>query len=171
MLEPFLGTIAFFGFNFAPRGWATCEGQMMGIAQHSALFALLGNQYGGDGRVTFALPDLRGRFPMGRGQGQGLPPYTQGQMGGAPHVTLTQNNLPAHTHGVATSTQSTSKAPQGNVPAVSTGGAAYGSTPNGGAMNPGMIQPAGGSQPFSTMPPYLVGNWCIAIEGVFPSRD
>lgn len=171
MMDPYIGTIAFFGFNFAPRGWATCQGQLMSISQNTALFSLLGTMYGGDGRTTFALPDLQGRFPMGQGQGPGLPNYGQGQAGGSPQTTLTQNNLPAHTHAVGTAAQPTSKSPQGNVPAVSTGGAAYGPAVDGGAMNGSMIQPAGGSQPFSTMPPYLVGNWCIALEGVYPSRN
>lgn len=170
MIDPFLGTIAFFGFNFAPSGWAKCEGQLLSIAQNQALFALLGTTYGGDGRSTFALPDLRGRFPMGEGQGQGQPNYSHGAVGGSSQVTLLQNNLPAHTHGVNTAAQPSSKSPQGNLPAVSTGGAAYGSPSDGGTMNPNMVQPAGGNQPFSNMPPYLAGNWCIALVGVFPPR-
>lgn len=170
MLEPFIGTIALFGFNFAPKGWAQCHGQLLSIAQNQALFSLLGTQYGGDGRVTFALPDLRGRAPIGFGQGPGLPSYEVGQVGGTPTVTLIQSQMPHHSHGVNAGGAATSKLPAGNLPAMSTGGAAYGSTPSE-SMAPGMVQPVGGNQPHENMSPYLAGNWCIALEGVFPSRN
>jgi microcystin-dependent protein len=168
-MEPFLGTITLFGFNFVPRGWAACQGQLLSISQNSALFSLLGTQYGGDGRTTFGLPDLRGRVPLGQGQGPGLGNYTVGEIGGLEQVTLNQTQLPAHTHGVAAATTATSKSPVGNLPGVATGGSAYGPTA-GGSMSTGMVQPVGSNQPHPNMQPYLVGNWCIAVEGIFPSR-
>jgi microcystin-dependent protein len=169
-MEVLLGTIQLFAFNFVPRGWAACDGRVLQVQQHSALFALLGVQYGGDGQTTFALPDLRGRVPMGQGQGPGLPNYVPGQLGGVPDVTLTSAQMPVHTHGVAAATAPTSKSPVGNLPAPATGGSAYGPTVAG-AMSPSMVQPAGQSMPHTNMQPYLVANWCIAIEGIFPSRD
>lgn len=169
-MEPFIGTIMLFSFNFAPRGWAACNGQLMPIAQNSALFSLLGTQYGGDGRTTFALPDLRGRVPMGQGQGPGLSNYTIGQAAGEEQVTLSSAQLPPHTHGVNAAASATSKAPMGNLPAVSTAGSAYGPTAAG-TMAAGMVQSAGNGQPHSNLQPYLVGNWCIALQGVFPSRN
>lgn len=168
-MEPFIGTIMFFGFNFAPRGWAKCQGQLLAISQNTALFSLLGTQYGGDGRTTFALPDLQGRVPIGEGQGPGLPPYSIGQTGGAPAVTLISTQIPAHTHGINAAASATSKVPMNNLPAATAGGSSYGPTVSG-AMASNMVQPAGGGQPHENMQPYLVGNWCIALEGIFPSR-
>lgn len=170
MLEPFIGTIALFGFNFAPNGWAHCHGQLISIQQNSALFALLGTLYGGDGVTTFALPDLRGRAPIGFGQGPAQPNYLMGQTGGTPAVTLTSPQMPHHSHGVSTADAATSKMPTGNLPAISTGGASYGPTAAG-SMAPAMVQPAGGNQPHENMSPYLAGNWCIALVGVFPARS
>lgn len=169
-MEVFLGTIMLFGFNFTPRGWAICQGQLLSIAQNSALFSLLGTQYGGDGRTTFALPDLRGRVPLGFGQGPGLSDYPIGQLGGTEQVTLTSGQMPPHSHGVNAAASATSKAPMNNLPAVSTGGSAYGPTAAG-TMAAGMVQSAGNGQPHANMQPYLVANWCIALEGIFPSRD
>src|SRR5690554_3779128 len=138
MYDAFLGTIALFAFDWAPKGWARCEGQILAIPQNTALFALLGVTYGGNGVTTFALPDLRGRTPMGAGQGPGLSPRQQGQAGGTEIVSLLQSQMPAHTHGITAAAAATSKAPMGNLPAVSTGGAAYGPTPAG-AMSGVMV--------------------------------
>jgi microcystin-dependent protein len=169
MTEPFLGEIRNFGFNFAPRGWATCGGQLLPISQNTALFALLGTIYGGDGRTTFGLPDLRGRIPMSFGQGPGLSPRTQGELSGQEQVTLTQSQLPAHSHTVSASSTATTKNPSGAIPAVTNAGASYGTTADL-AMNPAMTSGPAGSQPHNNMQPYLVTNWCIALEGIFPSR-
>lgn len=169
MYDAYIGTIALFAFDFAPRGWATCQGQILSISQNTALFSLLGTTYGGDGRTTFALPNLSGRTPIGAGQGPGLSPRYQGEQGGQEHVTLLQTEMPAHVHGVNAAVAATSKAPNGNLPAVSSGGAAYGPTASG-AMGVHMLQMSGGSQPHPNMQPYLVGNWCIALEGIYPPR-
>ncbi|WP_156254147.1 phage tail protein [Pseudactinotalea terrae] len=169
-MEVYLGTIQLFGFSFAPRGWAICNGQLLSIAQNSALFSLLGTYYGGDGQTTFGLPDLRGRAPLGQGQGPGLSPYSIGQVGGQEQVTLLSSQMPPHGHGVAAATAATSKSPSGNLPAVATGGAAYGTSASQ-SMSPAMVQPNGGGQPHENRPPYLVANWCIALQGIFPSRD
>ncbi|WP_420111076.1 phage tail protein [Pseudactinotalea sp.] len=168
-MDVFLGTIQLFGFNFAPRGWALCQGQLLAVSQNSALFSLLGTTYGGDGQTTFALPDLRGRVPMGQGQGAGLSGRVVGDVGGTEAVTLTPGQLPAHTHGVSAASAATSKSPSVARPAVAAGGAAYGTAATV-SMAAGMVQPAGQSQPHDNMQPYLVGNWCIAVEGIFPTR-
>src|SRR3954454_5741331 len=126
MSDPFIGELRLFGFNFAPRNWATCDGQLMSISQNTALFSLLGTQYGGNGQTTFALPDLRGRVPKHAGQGPGLSTYTIGQVGGTETQTLSASQMPAHTHAVAASTDdATTSQPGGKVPAA-VGGGAYG---------------------------------------------
>lgn len=169
MSEPFIGEIRLFGFDFTPKYWAQCNGQLLSIAQNSALFSLLGTTYGGDGRVTFGLPDLRGRSPIGQGQGQGLSLYQMGQVGGTEQVTLVQANLPPHSHPVHCFTDDTNQGtPQNNFPANIPNG--YASSSNA-SMAPGMIGPAGNSQPVSTLSPYLTMNYCIATSGVFPSRS
>jgi len=169
MSDPFIGEIRMMGFNFAPRGWATCDGQLLSIAQNSALFSLLGTMYGGDGRVTFGLPDLRGRAAKHQGQGPGLPAYTMGEKAGSESVTLSQAQMPQHTHLVACQPEDgNSGVPTNSFPAPIANG--YSST-GGGTMNPGMLAPAGGNQPVSTLPPYLVVNFCIALEGIFPPRS
>lgn len=172
MSEPFLGMIATFGFNFAPRGWAFCSGQILPIAQNTALFSLLGTTYGGNGQTTFALPDLRGRRAIHFGQGPGLSNYDLGQVSGTETATLTVNQMPPHTHSFAPlSANFTADAgkPNGNVPASVS---SYTSPANiNGAMAPGNTGPAGGGQPFSILDPYLALNFCIALEGIFPSRN
>src|SRR5689334_21806331 len=145
MAEPFLGQICIFGFNFAPNGWAFCQGQLMPIAQNTALFSLLGTQYGGNGQTTFALPDLRGRVPLGFGQGPGLSPYTIGEQAGVEAVTLVQGQMPQHSHLVSANGNPGPEAgPINNFPAADGGGVTteY-ATSASGTMNPGMIQPAG----------------------------
>jgi microcystin-dependent protein len=175
-MDVFIGTISLFGFNFAPRGWAMCAGQLLPISQNSALFALLGTMYGGDGIQTFGLPDLRGRVAVGMGNGPGLSPYNQGQMAGSETVTLLQTEMPMHNHLLNVSgSGATSTTPSGNVLAVSalpdeSPVNTYGPTPNATA-NPQAIGMAGGNQPHQNIQPYLALNYCIALEGIFPSRN
>jgi microcystin-dependent protein len=169
MSEPFLGQISIFGFNFPPRGWALCNGQILPIAQNTALFSLLGTMYGGNGQTTFGLPDLRSRVPVHFGQGPGLSSYTQGQAGGTETVTLNQNQMPAHSHlATANNASATASRPAGAVPS---GGGAYAATSDGTTMNPSFIGSTGGSQPHDNIQPYLVLNFSIALEGIFPSRN
>lgn len=170
MTDPFLGEIRNFAFNFAPRGWAQCQGQTLSISQNTALFSLLGTMYGGDGRTTFALPDLRGRVSIAPGQGPGLTPRSQGETGGSEAVTLTSAEIAPHTHQVAASSAASSKNPSNGLPAYTAADSSYGT--NGDiAMSPSMIRPNSGGQPHENMQPYLVTNWCIAIEGIYPSRQ
>lgn len=170
MSEPFMGEIRNFGFNFAPQGWAQCQGQLLSISQNTALFSLLGTMYGGDGRTTFALPDLRGRAVISVGQGPGLSNRSQGEVGGEEQVTLTGPQVAAHTHPAAGSSTATGKSPAGSVPAFTAGGSSYGTTTDL-TMSPAMVGPNSGGQPHDNMPPYLVTNWCIALQGIYPSRN
>jgi microcystin-dependent protein len=170
MTEPFLGEVRLFGFTFAPLGWATCDGQIMSIAQNTALFSLLGTTYGGNGQTTFALPDLRGRVPVHMGQGPGLSSYVEGQVGGTENVTLLANQLPPHGHTVAGASAATTKNPTNAVPAFTGSGASYGTSPDL-QMSPAMISGGGSSLPHENLQPYLVLNWCIALQGIYPSRN
>ncbi|WP_262249950.1 phage tail protein [Parapedobacter soli] len=180
-MEPFLGQIIMVGFNFAPRGWAFCNGQLLSIAQNTALFSLLGTTYGGDGKTTFALPDLRGRCAVGMGQGPGLSNYSQGEMAGQEHVTLIQNQIPTHTHSLtASSANGTVSDPTNAVIAnnqvtIERGktvpGSAFNPGPANVAMSPQAIGPAGGSQPHENRQPYIAMNYIIALQGIFPSRN
>jgi microcystin-dependent protein len=177
MSEPFLGEIRMVGFNFAPRGWALCNGQLMSIAQNTALFSLLGTTYGGNGQTTFALPDLRGRAPLHQGQGPGLTPRTIGESSGSEAVTLLITEIPAHTHLLEASSGT------GNANTATSNFIASTSDPNTGeafnsfataantTMNPASIGVSGGSQPHENMQPYLCVNFVIALEGIFPSRN
>lgn len=169
MSEPFLGEIRIFPYNFAPRGWALCQGQILPIAQNTALFSLLGTTYGGNGQTTFALPDLRGRTPVGVGQGPGLSSIDLGEVAGSETVTLTVNQMPSHNH-AANATQSAASAtrPSGQFPA---GGGAYGSPSDGSTLAPTFIANAGGNQPVGLRPPFLGLEYCIALAGIFPSRN
>ena len=169
-MDPFLGELRLFGFNFAPVGWAMCQGQLIGISQNTALFSLLGTMYGGDGMSTFGLPDLRGRTAVGMGQGPGLADYVQGQVGGTETVTLTAAQLPAHNHSVAASSAATGKSPAATVPGYTADGSTYGTTADL-AMSPTMVGGGGGGQPHANLQPYLALNWCIALQGIFPSRS
>jgi microcystin-dependent protein len=169
--EPFLGEIRIFGFNFAPLGWAQANGQLLPILQNTALFALLGNQFGGNGTTTFALPDLRGRVAIHQGQGPGLTNHTIGQAGGTETVTLTTAHLPNHTHQLeASSAPATTTHPAGAVLAHTTT-AIYARAANETAMNKTAIGHAGSSQSLAVAPPYLTLNFCIALQGIFPSRS
>jgi microcystin-dependent protein len=165
--------LACFGFNFAPRGWALCNGQILAISQNAALFSLLGTTYGGNGTTTFALPNLQSRWPLHFGQGSGLSNYVLGQVGGVENVSLNISNIPAHTHTVAplaNSAQGNNAHPGGNFPA-SAGSQIYNTANDNTAMGASNTGPAGSSIPFSALPPYLALNWCIALEGIFPSRN
>ena len=173
MAEPFLGQIIMFAGNFAPVGWAFCDGQLLPISQNTALFSLLGTTYGGTGITTFALPDLRGRVPLHVGQGPGLSSYVLGQVGGAENATLQVTNLPSHTHSVNCSSSGGNQAsPGGNFLAVeSTGTSAnYSSGPPDSAMNAQALGPVGGNQPFSIQQPYGCVTFVIALQGIYPSR-
>ena len=168
-MDPIIGTIILFAGNFAPRGWAFCNGQLMSIANYTALFSLLGTTYGGNGIQTFALPDLRSRVPMHAGQGVGLSQRDLGEVVGAESVTLTSNNIPGHTHQLLAA-----DAPNDDVPAGLSlaAGQFFSSTAPSVAINSATITPVAGNQaPISTITPALVLNYIIALEGVFPSRD
>lgn len=161
-----------FGFNFAPTGWAQCNGQLISISQNSALFALLGTFYGGDGTSNFALPDLQSRVAIHQGQGLGLSPYVTGQNGGAETVQLSLNQIPQHSHLVnASSSPGSTGRPAGAVPGRSTTDI-YASAPDGSTtLHPSTIANAGGGAGHSNIQPYLTVNFCIALTGVFPSRS
>jgi microcystin-dependent protein len=182
MSEPFLGEVRIFGGNFAPRGWAFCNGQLLSIAQNTALFSLLGTTYGGDGQTTFALPNLQGRFPMHWGNGAGLTPRTQGEMSGTENVTMLQTQMPAHTHTLtigANTSDGNTEGPAGAVWARAVDGSgnpvsAYASglqPPTNTTMAPQSVSPAGGSQPLPVMNPFLCISFIIALEGIYPSRS
>jgi microcystin-dependent protein len=174
MADPFVAEIRIFPFNFPPKGWAFCNGQLLPLAQNTALFSLLGTTYGGDGKSTFGLPDLRGAVPMHPGQGPGLSLYDLGEQGGSDTVTLLQSEIPAHAHFVRGRTDPADL--QGPSPARSlarsTGAFAYqtGVAANLAAVHPTALAPAGGSQPHNNLAPYLTLNFCIALQGVFPPR-
>jgi microcystin-dependent protein len=174
MSEQFIGEIRMFAGNFPPRGWQFCQGQILSIAQNTALYSILGTTYGGNGTTTFALPDLRGRYPMQPGQGPGLSPRTLGEQGGSETVTLLANQMPAHTHSLNVSSQAGEvETPVGTVLAADTTAAVlnYRSAPIDGTMNPAAIGVAGGSQPHNNMSPYTCVNFIIAVEGIYPSRN
>ncbi|GAA4363072.1 tail fiber protein [Hymenobacter saemangeumensis] len=180
-MDEFIGIIKIFAGNFAPRGWAICDGSLLPISQNTALFSLLGTMYGGNGTTTFALPDLRGRVPVGVGQGPGLSPYTQGQLSGSENVTLTTGQMPAHNHLLnGSSTPGTTDALAGNFLALPNGTTnnteeavtvhAYGPSANVTA-NPAAIGAAGGNQPVPVLQPLLAINYIICLEGIYPSRN
>jgi len=175
MSEPFIAEIRVFGFNFAPKGWALCDGQLMPISQNTALFSLVGTFYGGDGKSTFALPNLQGRAAIQQGQGAGLNDYFQGEQGGAETVTLLSSEMPMHNHkAFASSKPATQQAPAPTrALARSTPGFAYQSnaTSNLVELNPGAASESGSGSAHNNMPPALVANFCIALQGVFPPRE
>ena len=168
MAEPFLAEIRLMSFQFPPKGWAACNGQLLPINQNQALFSLLGTTYGGDGRVTFALPDLRGRVPLHRGGSQQL-----GQVGGEQAHTLTVAETPSHTHTVnGTTTQATTPSPGTGVTLATSAGAAAYQVPEGlVAMSDSSLSPVGGSQAHNNMQPYTTVGFCIALQGIFPSPN
>ena len=176
MADPFVAEIRIFPFNFAPKGWAFCDGQLLPISQNTALFSLLGTTYGGDGKSTFALPDLQGSSPMHPGQGQGLSLYDLGQTGGSEFVTLLQSEMAAHQHnvGMANTASGNSLTPVASTWATTPSGRGllfvYHSGPPTAKMLADSILPAGASLPHNNMQPYLTLNFCIALQGVFPAR-
>ncbi len=168
-MDPYLGEIAMFAFNFTPYGWMPCDGRLLAISQYSALYSLLGTQYGGNGTTNFALPNLNGRFPLCLSG-----THTQGEQGGSETVTLTQTQMPAHTHAAsASSAQANQRGPGGNVLAREAMGqdAVYSSQSPDVTMSGNAVGMAGGGQAHNNMPPYLSLNFCIAVEGVFPQRS
>jgi len=174
-MTPYLAQITGFGFNFAPKGWAYCAGQLMSIQQNQALFSILGTTYGGNGIQTFALPDLRGRVPISWGAGPGLSNYTLGEVSGTQAVTLLPSQLPAHNHSLNANTGvSTLGPPSPNIlsqgPIVGSQVLWYGTSANA-AMHPASIANTGGSQPISIIQPYNTINYSIALNGIFPSRN
>lgn len=174
MATPLLGEIRLFAGNFAPKGYALCNGQLLSISQNTALFSLLGTTYGGDGVSTFALPNLQGRVPIHMGTGVGGSSYFEGQQGGTEAVTLNSNQMPIHTHFVnSVASGGNQPSPPGNLPAIESTGTSlnYSNAAATGQMSSSMLTSAGGSQPFSVVQPYLVINFIIALQGVYPSRN
>ena len=168
-MEPFLGQLMLVPYDFAPNGWALCNGQLLSIAQNQALFSLIGTTYGGDGVSTFALPDLRGRVPVSSGQGPGLSSYSVGETYGAESVTLNTTQIPSHTHAVnCDSAKGKEAGPTGGYPADASS-KIYASTANA-QMNAGMIGGTGGGAAHENRQPSLVLNWIIALQGIFPTR-
>ena len=174
MADPFVAEIRIFPFNFAPKGWARCDGQLLPLSQNTALFSLLGTTYGGDGKSNFALPDLQGRAPMHPGQGPGLSLHDLGETGGSETVTLLESEIPAHSHGVlAQNAQANRTNPVGNALARASSGNAYipgNPAPPLAAMSDQSLAPAGGDQPHNNLMPYLTFYFNIALQGVFPPR-
>ncbi len=171
-MDPFVAEVRIFPFNFAPKGWAFCSGQLLPISQNTALFSLLGTMYGGDGKSTFALPDIQGRAVMHPGQGSGLSLHDQGETGGSETVTLLESEIPAHNHRMMGATQdpALAKAVNPNASwALSQGGGIYQSSSNT-QLAQQALAPNGGSSPHNNLQPYLTMNFCIAMQGVFPSR-
>jgi microcystin-dependent protein len=171
MADPFVAEIRIFPFNFAPKGWAFCDGQLMPISQNTALFSLLGTTYGGDGKSNFGLPDLQGRAPMHLGQGPGLSLHDLGETGGSETVTLLASEIPAHSPQMSVSSQlALENQVTGQLFAMGDGVNMYGPTNNLVPMSDQALAPAGGDQPHNNMQPYLTFNFCIALQGVFPPR-
>ena len=181
-MEPILGQICLFGFNFAPQGWAFCDGSLVSISQNSALFALLGTNYGGDGQNTFGLPDLRGRVALAQGQGPGLSNYLMGQMEGTENITLTGAQMPSHNHSlIGSGNAATASTLSGNLLATPNGVVSGGEStvtineyaPAGAPVNadPTAISMTGNGLPVPISQPYLALNYCIAVVGTFPNRS
>ena len=170
MADPFVAEIRIFPFNFAPRGWAFCNGQLLPISQNTALFSLLGTTYGGDGKSNFALPDLQSAAPMQPGDGPGLSLRDLGETGGSATVTLLTNEIPQHNHAFSMSARpSDNLSPAGL--ALGTGNNVYTTTSGSATMGPQALASAGGSQPHNNMMPYLACNFCIALQGIYPPRS
>ena len=168
-MDPYIGEIRCFSFGWAPTGWFLCNGQVLAIQQYQALFSLIGTTYGGNGTTNFQLPDLRGRVPLGFGQGAGLANYDLGGAGGVEQVTLVSGQLPAHNHAVAASATASSKNPSGALPAATPDGSTYGTSADL-SMSPTMVTGGGQGQAHENRQPYLGVCWCIAWTGIYPSR-
>jgi microcystin-dependent protein len=173
MANPFLAEIRIFPFNFAPKGWAFCNGQLMPLSQNTALFSLLGTTYGGDGKSNFALPNMQGSAPMHPGQGPGLSLHDLGETGGSDTVTLLQSEMLAHSHGLtASNRQGTDQSPVNELFAGGIGGISqYAAAGSNVQISPNAIAPQGGGQPHNNLMPYLTLNFCIALQGIFPARS
>ena len=173
MADPFVAEIRLFPFNFAPKGWAFCNGQLMPLSQNTALFSLVGITYGGNGSSNFALPNLQGRAAMHPGQGAGLSARNLGDSGGSAAVTLLQSEIPAHAHTLAASNEiGEDRKAVGEAMARSTGGPLYGAVPSTPVtLAAEAVAPVGGNQPHNNLMPYLTLNFCIALQGVFPPRS
>lgn len=171
-MEPYIGQIQGFGFNFAPVGWQQCNGQMMSIAQNTALFSLLGTTYGGNGQTTFALPDLRGRAMVHPGSGPGLTPISWGEVSGVESVTVLNTNLPPHNHSVSVAVNTASGEDALPTNKIASGTNRFSEDVTSGAVLGGVSeQIVGGSQPLAIRNPYLALNVCIAMQGIYPSRN
>jgi microcystin-dependent protein len=175
MQEPYIGELALYPYNFAPKYWLPCNGQLLPIQQYSALFSLLGTTYGGNGTTNFALPNLQSASPVGFGQAPGLSNIEIGETGGMVNVTLNIAQMPSHGHALAGTGTPSAATPVGGVFATASNADgdevfAYG-VPDGTTMSPGVVLPSGSNMPFNNRPPYLGLEWCIAIEGVYPSRQ
>jgi microcystin-dependent protein len=171
MADPFVAEIRIFGFNFAPRGWAFCDGQLMPISQNTALFSLLGTTYGGNGKSNFGLPDLQGSVPVHAGESPGGSSYDLGQSGGSETVTLLQTEVPPHTHAMnASASEAGSTSPEGQLFAAGQGIAEYAAPGATTTLSPQMVAPAGGDRPHNNMQPSLTLSFCIALQGVYPPR-
>lgn len=170
MSQPFVAEIRIFGFNFAPTGWAFCNGQLLPISQNTALFSLLGTYYGGDGKSTFALPNLQGSAPMFWGNGNGLSQHFLGESGGSDTVTLLESEMPAHSHSLTGSEESGNANNPGGA-YFGQGEAMFGAASGLGPMAFGVLPVAGSSFPHNNLMPYLTLNFCIALQGVFPARQ
>ena len=172
MADPFVAEIRIFPFNFAPKGWAWCDGQLMPLSQNTALFSLLGTTYGGNGKSNFALPDLQGRAPMHPGQGPGLSLHDLGETGGSETVSLLESEIPSHSHQIrGVSEEANSNTPSINSTfAVSAKANVYAAQNTNVAKSPNTLAPAGGDQPHNNMMPYLTFYFNIALQGVFPPR-
>jgi microcystin-dependent protein len=171
-MDPFVAEIRILPFNFAPKGWAFCDGQLLPLSQNTALFSLLGTTYGGDGKSNFALPDMQGNSPMHPGQGPGLSLHDLGETGGSETVTLLESEIPVHTHNllVDAADPGEDRTPAGEALARSTGGNLYALPTSLVQLSPNATTPAGGDQPHNNMQPYLTLNFCIALQGVYPPR-
>ena len=171
MADPFVAEIRIFPFNFAPKGWAWCDGQLLPLSQNTALFSLLGTTYGGNGKSNFALPDLQGRAPMHPGQGPGLSLHDLGETGGSETVTLLESEIPSHSHAMSVSQ---ADATEGTAPgqrfATGIGIGMYAVPGAVVPLSPNALAPAGGDQPHNNLQPYLTFYFCIALQGVFPPR-
>ena len=175
-MEEYIGIIKLFAGTFAPRGWAYCDGRILAISDFTSLYSIIGIQFGGDGRTTFGLPDLRSRVPIGAGQGTGLSPYQQGQKGGLESLVLSTAQMPAHSHSVQcdikTGGRSLKSSPEGSIPANITQGEAYGEDLSGNThMHTDMITPVGGSSAVENRQPFQALNYIICLDGIYPPRD
>lgn len=170
-MDPFVAEIRIFPFNFAPKGWAFCDGQILPLSQNTALFSLLGTTYGGDGKSNFALPDMQGNTPMHPGQGPGLSLHDLGETGGSDTVTLLESEIPSHSHAMtASQSDGTDNKVAAELFAAGVGIGSYAAPGSLTNLSDNAITPAGGDQPHNNLEPYLTLNFCIALQGVYPPR-